>query len=60
MVRKPLKSQLIVTSQGRKEKQKPSGIMIQGSSIVANHRVNFNNKVLVAWDQDTQCKICHH
>lgn len=39
VVRKPLKNQqLIVTSQGRKEKQQPSGIVIQGSSIVAKRK----------------------
>jgi len=25
---------------------------------MANHRVKFDNKVFMAWDQDTRCKIC--
>ncbi|KOM35498.1 hypothetical protein LR48_Vigan02g164800 [Vigna angularis] len=45
VVRKPLKNQqLIVTSQGRKEKQQPSGIVIQGSSIVAKRKVKSDRK----------------
>jgi len=49
VVRKPLKNQqLTVTAQGRKEMQQPSGIVIQGSSIVYNHTVKFDNKAYLA------------
>ncbi|ESW16955.1 hypothetical protein PHAVU_007G198100 [Phaseolus vulgaris] len=49
VVRKPLENQpLIVTAQGRKEKHQPSGIVIQGSSIVSNHRMKFDKKAYLA------------
>ncbi|CAJ1976105.1 unnamed protein product [Sphenostylis stenocarpa] len=49
VVRKPLKDQqLIVTAQGRKERHQPSGIVIQGSSIVANHTVKLEKKAYLA------------
>ncbi|KAK7334556.1 hypothetical protein VNO80_26316 [Phaseolus coccineus] len=52
VVRKPLKNQqCIVTAQGRKEKQQPSGIVIQGGSIVSDpefYSVRFENKAYLA------------
>ncbi|KAJ1383456.1 Pectinesterase, catalytic [Sesbania bispinosa] len=52
VVRKPLKNQqCIVTAQGRKERQQPSGIVIQGGSIVSDplfYAVRFENKAYLA------------
>ena len=52
VVRKPLKNQqCIVTAQGRKERQQPSGIVIQGGSIVADpefYSTRFENKAYLA------------
>ncbi|XP_027349532.1 probable pectinesterase/pectinesterase inhibitor 21 [Abrus precatorius] len=52
VVRKPLENQqCIVTAQGRKEKNQPSGIIIQGGSIVSDPKyypVRFDNKAYLA------------
>ncbi|KAK7392042.1 hypothetical protein VNO78_20468 [Psophocarpus tetragonolobus] len=49
VVRKALKNQqCIVTAQGRKERHQPSGIVIQGGSIVADNKVKFDNKAYLA------------
>ncbi|KAJ1385572.1 Pectinesterase, catalytic [Sesbania bispinosa] len=52
VVRKPLKNQqCIVTAQGRKERRQPSGIVIQGGSIVSDplfYEVRFENKAYLA------------
>ncbi|KAJ1385570.1 Pectinesterase, catalytic [Sesbania bispinosa] len=52
VVRKPLKNQqCIVTAQGRKGRQQPSGIVIQGGSIVSDplfYEVRFENKAYLA------------
>ncbi|KAK7303684.1 hypothetical protein RJT34_14597 [Clitoria ternatea] len=52
VVRKPLDNQqCIVTAQGRKEKQQPTGIVIQGGSIVSDpafYGVRFDNKAYLA------------
>ncbi|XP_057438700.1 probable pectinesterase/pectinesterase inhibitor 21 [Lotus japonicus] len=52
VVRKPLENQqCIVTAQGRKERQQPSGIVIQGGSIVSDPEffpVRFDNKAYLA------------
>ena len=52
VVRKPLSNQeCIVTAQGRKERQQPSAIVIQGGSIVADpeyYPVRFENKAYLA------------
>ncbi|XP_057453990.1 putative pectinesterase/pectinesterase inhibitor 28 [Lotus japonicus] len=52
VVRKPLENQqCIVTAQGRKERQQPSGIVIQGGSIVSDpefYPVRFDNKAYLA------------
>lgn len=50
VVRKPLENQqCIVTAQGRKDKHQPSGIVIQGCSIVSDtHNVKFDNKAYLA------------
>ncbi|RDY10816.1 putative pectinesterase/pectinesterase inhibitor 28, partial [Mucuna pruriens] len=49
VIRKALENQqCIVTAQGRKERHQPSGIIIQGSSIVSDHSVKFDNKAYLA------------
>jgi len=52
VVRKPLENQqCIVTAQGRKEKNQPSGLIIQGGSIVADPKyypVRLKNKAYLA------------
>ncbi|KAF1861201.1 hypothetical protein Lal_00000620 [Lupinus albus] len=52
ILRKPLKNQsCIVTAQGRKERYQPSGIVIQGGSIISSHEyhsVRFKNKTYLA------------
>ncbi|XP_057426881.1 probable pectinesterase/pectinesterase inhibitor 21 [Lotus japonicus] len=52
VVRKPLANQqCIVTAQGRKERQEPTGIVIQGGSIVSDpefYPVRFDNKAYLA------------
>lgn len=52
VVRKPLENQqCIVTAQGRKERNQPSGIIIQGGSIVSDPKyypVRFDNKAYLA------------
>lgn len=52
VVRKPMENQqCIVTAQGRKEIQQPSGIVIQGGSIVSDpefYSVRFENKAYLA------------
>ncbi|OIW17486.1 hypothetical protein TanjilG_22598 [Lupinus angustifolius] len=52
VVRKPMQNQqCIVTAQGRKERYQPSGIIIQGGSIVADPKyypVRFDNKAYLA------------
>ncbi|BAT92289.1 hypothetical protein VIGAN_07098100 [Vigna angularis var. angularis] len=52
VVRKPMENQqCIVTAQGRKEKEQPSAIVIQGGSIVADpefYPVRFVNKAYLA------------
>ncbi|XP_057436351.1 probable pectinesterase/pectinesterase inhibitor 21 [Lotus japonicus] len=52
VVRKPMANQqCIVTAQGRKERQGPSGIVIQGGSIVSDpefYPVRFDNKAYLA------------
>ncbi|XP_061363290.1 probable pectinesterase/pectinesterase inhibitor 21 [Gastrolobium bilobum] len=52
VVRKPMKNQqCIVTAQGRKELQQPSGIVIQGGSIVSDpvfYPVRFDHKSFLA------------
>ncbi|XP_027346615.1 pectinesterase-like [Abrus precatorius] len=52
VVRKPMKNQqCIVTAQGRKERQQPSAIVIQGGSIVSDpefYPVRFENKAYLA------------
>ncbi|KAK7337726.1 hypothetical protein VNO77_18312 [Canavalia gladiata] len=52
VVRKPLENQqCIVTAQGRKEKNQPSGLIIQGGSIVSDlkyYPVRFDNKAYLA------------
>ncbi|XP_028793540.1 putative pectinesterase/pectinesterase inhibitor 28 [Neltuma alba] len=52
IVRKPLEEQqCIVTAQGRKERHQPTGIVIQGGSIVADPNFypdRFKNKVYLA------------
>ncbi|KAG5021459.1 hypothetical protein JHK82_017360 [Glycine max] len=52
VVRKPMENQqCIVTAQGRKERQQPSGIVIQGGSIVSDpefYSVRFENKAYLA------------
>ena len=52
VVRKPMENQqCIVTAQGRKEKTQPSGLVIQGGSIVSDpsyYPVRFDNKAYLA------------
>ncbi|KAJ1417151.1 Pectinesterase, catalytic [Sesbania bispinosa] len=52
VVRKPLSNQqCIVTAQGRKERNQPSGLVIQGGSIVSDPKyypVRFDNKAYLA------------
>ncbi|XP_020210641.1 probable pectinesterase/pectinesterase inhibitor 21 [Cajanus cajan] len=49
VVRKPMENQqCIVTAQGRKERHQPSGTVIQGGSIVSEHKVKFHNKAYLA------------
>ncbi|XP_061371940.1 probable pectinesterase/pectinesterase inhibitor 21 [Gastrolobium bilobum] len=52
VVRKPLENQqCIVTAQGRKERSQPSGLIIQGGSIVSDPKyypVRFDNKAYLA------------
>ncbi|KAJ1383459.1 Pectinesterase, catalytic [Sesbania bispinosa] len=49
VIRKPLENQqCIVTAQGRRERHQPSGIIIQGGSIVSDHTVKFDNKAYLA------------
>ncbi|KAK7277969.1 hypothetical protein RJT34_22990 [Clitoria ternatea] len=49
VVRKALKNQqCIVTAQGRKEKDQPSGIVIQGGAIIADENVELENEAYLA------------
>ncbi|XP_061363292.1 putative pectinesterase/pectinesterase inhibitor 28 [Gastrolobium bilobum] len=49
VVRKPMQNQqCIVTAQGRKERHEPTGIVIQGGSIVSNRGVKFDSKAYLA------------
>lgn len=52
VVRRPMENQqCIVTAQGRKEKTQPSGLVIQGGSIVSDpgyYPVRFDNKAYLA------------
>ncbi|KAL2325556.1 hypothetical protein Fmac_024614 [Flemingia macrophylla] len=49
LVRKPMENQkCIVTAQGRKERHQPSGIVIQGGSIVSEHKGKFDSKAYLA------------
>ncbi|WVY99638.1 hypothetical protein V8G54_025708, partial [Vigna mungo] len=60
VIRKPMKNQqCIVTAQGRKEKEEPSAIVIQGGSIVADpeyYPVRFDNKAYLARPWKTYSK----